>query len=255
MLNKLLPTTILLVTSLLTTMNCAAKSILFGVMERDHDKKITRIIRTIELLAVKDAIHKPVRFKYFNNDKKLISFITKQQKKLSLLYVKPSVGAELAQLKNWTKIAQLLAVDPDTKKWSSTYSTYLITAQQSHVKHLSDLANKKIAYYNQESVSNYVAIKKLIAENKIPGVQWVKTKNSHQALELVAQGKVEAVGVWDYPYLNDKNNKDFRIISKVANLENPTLYGNTLNLTEKQIVQLKASLKKESSKVNAEFSY
>ena len=95
-----------------------------------------------------------------------------------------------------------------------------------------------------------------IAEKKITSIHWIKARTVTEALSMVAAGKADAMGVWDYYYADRYINKnDFKIFYKINGLETPVLYVNTSNVDEANIEKIKTALEHGDDQPLAPFTY
>ena len=246
---------IFLMAILLISFNCRAQTLQFGVIAHSHTSKLLKELHSTEVKAIQNALHKKVKLHFFYDYSEAANTLKEHPKKYSFIYAKVGLVPQLMALGNWEKIAQVLERNPETNKLSSTYSSYLIAGQKSDIRDLDDLANKKIVYFNTDSVSSYSAIKQVLAEKKITSVHWIKTENLTQALAMVASGKADALGVWDNYFAHYKDKENFKIVYKIGGLPTPILYGNTKTLSSAEIEKIKATLQKGDSSSAVVFTY
>lgn len=158
---------------------------------------------------------------------------------IGIAYVKSVPAAQVMKDNPQIKrIATAISADPVTGKKSATYSSYILTANDSSIKSIKDLNNKTIAYFDPYSASNYVALKKKLKQEGI-NVKWLKVPSAHAAYEAVATHKAAAVGMWDYFHTQHPEKNKFKIIGKISGLQHPSILINTQVISpavEKKII-------------------
>ncbi|RUR07613.1 PhnD/SsuA/transferrin family substrate-binding protein [Legionella sp. km772] len=246
--------TLFLISVGLISINCRAEPINLGVIAHSHDPSLHKNLHAIEVNAIQNTLHEPVEVDFFYDYTEALNVLKKHPKKYSFFYAKVGIGSQLKELGNWTKLAQVFEKNPETNKFSATYSSYLITNKKSNISNLNDLTNKKIVFFNTDSISSYQAIKQTLTQKKI-AVYWIKAKNVTQALSMVASGKADAMGIWDYSFTHDKNSDAFKVFYKINGLETPSLYVNTLNVNKADIKKIKMSLENGKNHLPSDFTY
>jgi ABC-type phosphate/phosphonate transport system substrate-binding protein len=238
--------------SLISNVSFASQEIIYGVIQKHTTLEVIKNFQMEELALIKSALNKPVKLKIYTSFKDVMKAINKNPDQLSLIYVKHFVIPELAKYKQWQGIAQVLSTDPSTHKLSATHSSYLITSKNSSISKLDDLSNKTVVYYNEESASDYLAVKKLIFDHKIHNVKWIKAKDINSAHTMIKTGKADVMGEWHYKANNENN---FKVIYKINDLQNPWFYANTKNLSTDDINKLKEALKTINPDTHNGFTY
>jgi ABC-type phosphate/phosphonate transport system substrate-binding protein len=233
----------------------ASKPLFYGIVAENAPSHMLTQFRKAEMHAIQAAIRAPVKLMAFKSYKDELVAVKKNPNMLTFLYAKQVIIPSIAKLHNWVKIAEVLALDPDTHRYSNTHRAYLITAKNSTITKLDDLSNKTIVFYNTESASNYIAINQVLADNDVKNVHWVKAKNAEQAYGLVASGKADAVSSWQYLFSTSKLKDSFKIIYVINQLPNPVLYANSNHLSDDDIHKVKTALLHLGSKNHVNFTY
>jgi ABC-type phosphate/phosphonate transport system substrate-binding protein len=236
-------------------LNSTASPIKYGIIAYSHSTSLLGGLRKAEVAAMQKIFHQPIEFHPFTTSTEVLSCLQNNPKALSLIYATATLSAKLQRLGNWRKIAQQLEYDSTANILSSTYSSYLITSKKSNIKQLPDLVNKKIAFFNNESTSNFEVIKRLLEERGITSIQWVQAKDLDEVLSLVATGNADAAGVWGYYFAHSKEKGKLKVLYKIKGLENPSLYGNTDVLSTDDIININSALKQEGANKHLAFSY
>lgn len=241
-------------TTLFLALASTAAPVHYGLIAPSHSTPMLNELRKTEVQAIQNTLHEPVQLQIFSTDADALNNLKDHPNELTLIYAKQSLVPQIQQQGNWKKIAQLLEFNPSSNTFSTTYSAYLVASKKSNVNHLSDLTNKKIAFFNKNSESNYEAVKQLLDEQKL-SVQWIQAKDLSDALSMVATGKADAAGVWSYYFTHAKDKGKLKVLYKIKGLQNPTLYGNANNLHAEDIKAIQNALKQEVAKKNLAFSY
>lgn len=241
--------------TLFFTISSNANPIQYGIIAQSHSTAVLDELRKTEVQALQKVLQQSITVQLFHSYSDILKQLNEHPNEFTLLYVQKNISTQLLQLGNWQKIGQLLEFDHENNSLSPTYRSYVLTAKKSSIGQLSDLANKKIAFFNHESESNYTVVKQLLDEHQIRSVQWIQAKDLDQALAMVATGKADALGVWGYYYSHAKDKNKFKILYTIKGLENPTLYGNTNLLSREDIKKIQKVLKDEVSKKHLAFSY
>ncbi len=211
--------------------------------------------RQIELNAIQTALGKPVEFRTFATYADELRAMQENPTLLSFSYAKQVLVPDISKLKQWKQAAQILTMNHEARDYSTTYSAYLITRKDSGISKVGDLSGKTLAYYTPESISNYIAVKKLLTDNEITGVRWLKAKNIDQAYKMVESGKADAVSLSDYYLINNQNIARANIIYEIKGLMNPIIYMNSSNLNAADIKKVRLALKQIPHKTDADLAY
>lgn len=208
----------------------AASPILYGIVSGNRSTEILKNLRENEISAIQTTLKKQVEFKLFTTFQDILSTAQQDPNHLTFLYVKEPYVSAVKAMKNWVQLAQVLSVDPKTHQLSNTYTAYLISSKNSKIK-------------------------KLLDDNKISNIQWVKSKTLDDAQNMVMKGEADAVGTWDYYFLSHRYRDQFKILSTIKHLANAYLYVNANNVNTKQQAAIKRALKKYAQEKHAAFTY
>lgn len=161
---------------------------------------------------------------YYHQHEELIQDILLEKTIIAYMKVPTAEKAKL-QNENIKLLANAVTHDPLTGKDSVTYDVHVVVDKDSSIQNLADLNNKIIAYYSEQSTSNYVNIKKELDEKHIK-VKWYKVNSAEAALDAVLEHRADAVSIWDYPLENHPQKTAFKIIETSGGFKNPGLYVN-----------------------------
>ena len=208
-----------------------------------------------EINAIQTALGRPLKLQIFSNYKDELSAVQENPDLLTFMYIKDQFIPDAAKIPHWGSVAQVLTLAPNTHRQSKTFSAYLITAKNSKINNLTDLSNKTVTYYDAESSSNYLAVKQLLADQKITGVHWIKANDLKQAFTMVESGKADVLSTWHQFFMNNQNKNNFKVIYTIPNLANPVFFANTSELNPDEIKRVKAQLELIGSKTQETFTY
>ncbi len=236
--------------------NCYAEQpLLYGAISHNRGSHVLDKLHQQEAKAINQVFKKELFIKYFSGMPEALKFINYQPNKLAFFYAKEEMISKLKNLPNWHEVAQVCSMNPDNKQCSNTYSSYILTSTNAPISTLGELRNKTLVYYNEESLSNYIALKKLLDAKKIVPVHWLKANSLEEALRLVSSNKADAIGVWDYLFPSISTNQEFKIIYKISNLINPVLFANTNLIDPSNIEKIGRILKQKGENNKSNFSY
>lgn len=239
---------------LVTSLSFGANSLVYGIVGV-NPLPLLKKLHADEIKVLQTATKESVTSKSYPSHMALIQAIEQSPNYLSFVFVKPVLNPSMAKLKSWKRVAQVLEVDPGNSKVKNTYNAYVIVEKNSNISRMNDLANKTVVYYDDQSVSNYIVFKQVLANKHINGVRWVKAKNVGSALQMIKSGKADAMSIWHNLFLSQHNTKSFKIIDKINNLTTSSLYVNSNTLSAQQIANIKQLLKTIKPQANSPFYY
>ena len=222
----------------LPTISWADASIHYGFVSRET----TELIIKKQQKPLEDALHQSVHFVAFKSDALMKQFVHKHSNDLMLLYVKKSAAASIKQQKGWKSLMVVNDVDAETHRLSKNYKMYVVVTKNSAIKRVSDFNNKTFVYYNKDSISNYIAVQKMLQKQHVQNVHWIKAADWKQAIKMLADGKADAMGLWNTHYIYHDKKADFKLITEQP-IENPQIFVNQRQLTASQIKIIKQVLK------------